>query len=108
MKRLYTVTVEFDYAVMAESESDAKSYASDACRDLSIEDHATALRTVNPVPNVKGQFYTNLPDYDDDSLVYGTDEDLPFGEALAAEQERVRSEQIAKMQGNLFPEPEKP
>lgn len=108
MKRLFTVTVEFDYAVMAESEYDAKSYASEACRDLCIEDYATALPTVQPVPNVQGRFYTNLPDYDDDSLVYGADEDLPFGEALAAEQERLRAEQIASTQGDLFPKPEKP
>lgn len=108
MKRLYTVTVEFDYAVMAESESDAIRTADDAAGDVYLRECASATLTVQPVPTTTGHFYTNLPEWDDDSLVYGCDEDITLGDAVEAEKKRLADEQLAAKQVDLFQKDKKP
>jgi hypothetical protein len=99
-KRLYTVTVEFDFAVMAESEYDARSYANEAQRDLMLDEFAHATPTVRRLS--KGQFTENRPDAEGESLVYGADEDTTLDEAIAAEKKRLEDEAIAEKQADLF------
>lgn len=82
-KRLYTVTVEFDFAVLAESEYDARSYASEAQRDLMLDEFAHATPTVSILPT--GRFIERRPDAEGESLVYGADRDTTLDEAIAAE-----------------------
>lgn len=79
-KRLYTVTVEFDYAVLAENESDARRYASEAARDALYDADVHASLTVRDEKTI------DWPSgYDESTLVYGTREDVTFGEAVARE-----------------------
>lgn len=107
MKKLYTVTVEFEYAVLAENEREAKWSASDALRDVIIEDYASATETVYmPMGNVKVPQVRRPDDYDDTSLVYGADEDTTLADAIEAEKQRLLGEKsasdFAEKQGNLF------
>jgi hypothetical protein len=99
-KRLYTVTVEFDFAVMAESEYDARSYANEAQRDLMLDEFAHATPTVSRLPT--GRFVERRPDAEGESLVYGTDEDTTLNEAVAAEKKRLEAEALAEKQTDLF------
>lgn len=99
-KRLYTVTVEFDFAVMAEDDVDACGYVYDAMRDVSIGDCASATPTVSRLPS--GRFIERRPDAEGNSLVYGTDEDMTLDEAVAAEEDRLEAEALAEKQADLF------
>jgi len=99
-KRLYTVTVEFDFAVMAEDDVDACGYVDDAMRDVSIGDCTHATPTVSILPT--GRFIERRPDAEGYSLVYGTDEDTTLDEAVAAEKERLKAEALAEKQTDLF------
>lgn len=99
-KRLYTVTVEFDFAVMAEDDVDACGYVYDAMRDVSIGDCASATPTVRRLS--KAQFIENRPDAEGNSLVYGTDEDTTLDDAVAAEKKRLEAEALAEKQADLF------
>jgi hypothetical protein len=77
MKKLYTVTVEFEYAVVAESEFEAESWVDMEMRNLSGMDLCPEVREL---PTIKGK--PILPDgWDEDSLVYG-DEELTLIEAF--------------------------
>lgn len=100
MKRLYTVTVEFDFAVLADSEVDAKSYANKAIDDLYLGECTTATLTVYSPGG--GIIAENLPAWDQDSLVYGADEDTTLEEAVAAERSLLQQEFFAQKQGDLF------
>lgn len=107
MKKLYTVTVEFEYAVLAEDEREAMDYANDALRDVIVEEYASATETVYmPMGNVKMPQVRRPDDYDDTSLVYGADEDITLAEAIEAEKARLLGEaqerDFAEKQGNLF------
>ena len=111
-KRLYTVTVEFEYAVLAEDERDAMDYAHDALRDVSIRDYAHATPTVY-VPQGNGPRAPQVrrpDDYDAESLVYGADDDVTLEDAIAAEVAALKTgiakEEFDKKQGNLFPNKE--
>ena len=79
-KKLYTVTVEFQYAVLAENEREACEYANDAMQDTgSMSDCATAHETTSMI--FKGVEKPLLPDiWEMESLVYG-EEELTFEEA---------------------------
>lgn len=111
-KKLYTVTVEFEYAVLAEDERDAMDYANDALNDVSIRDYAHASPTVYlPQGNGPKAPQVRRPDdYDAESLVYGADEDITLEEAIAAEvaelQETLAKREFGEKQGNLFPSKE--
>jgi hypothetical protein len=78
MKRLYICTVEFEYAVMAESESEAAWAAIEVARDVHFPGETWAREWDGQRPD----------DWHDDCLVYGTDEDLTLGAAIAAEEAR--------------------
>ncbi len=101
MKRLYSVVVEFEYAAMAESEAEACSYATEVVRDMCIDDCATARLTVDYIPKTTIP-HASPPDWDDGSLVYGTDTDTTLAEAIAAEKKRLQGEALSAKQRDLF------
>lgn len=107
MPRLYTVTVEFDYAVMAENESEACRYAREAARDLDLENYASAIPTVVAVGD-KDARVRRPDDYDEDTLCYGPPGmgDILFEKAVEMEtgaiNEARRKAEFAKKQGSLF------
>ena len=113
-KRLYTVSVEFEFAVYAEDEDDARLYvreaADDALHSATVFVSPTVKRAtvfVSPtvkrrvpfkaqgsrpeggavVPLFKDLVDVSPPDgWDDDDLVYGAeDEDVTFSEAVERE-----------------------
>lgn len=104
MKRLYTVAVSFEFAVLAENEREACDHANEAARDALYDAHVTASLTVRD--NGKGPVVSPPDGYDDDTLVYGTDEDVTFAEAVEADRQLVtllaREAEFAKKQGDLF------
>lgn len=75
MTKLYTVTVTYDYVVLAEDENDAdaiaRGYAKDALGDMSIFD-----------VNVDVQEGVHAQDWDDDCIPYGGDGNTRTGEYL--------------------------
>jgi len=89
-KRLYTVTVEFDFAVYAKDESDARRYANEAQRDIMLDEFSHATQTVELYPT--GRFVECRPDAEGESLVYGADRDTTLDEAIAAEKKRLEAE----------------
>lgn len=108
-KRLYTVTVEFQYAVLARDTFDALDCASDALNDVFIRDYAHATPTVYlPQGNGPRTPQVRRPDdYEDSALVYGADEDITLAEAIAREvtefEADIARDEFNKKQGNLFP-----
>lgn len=85
MRRIYTVTVSFEYAVLADSESDAESYVDDVFRDQTHTDLDMDTRLMR---DYKGRYV--MPDgWDGRSLIYGTDEDLTLGDAIEAEKGEI-------------------
>jgi hypothetical protein len=108
-KKLYTVTVEFEYAALAEDERDALDYAIDALGDVSVRDYARATETVYlPGKDSKTPVIRRPDDYDDDSLVYGADDDTTLAEAIQAEVDELtgvqREAEFDARQGKLFEE----
>jgi hypothetical protein len=101
-KRLYTVTVDFEYAVLAENEDDACYYADEALQDQCAAHFSHATLTVTRLST--GQFAERLPDVEEDSLVYGSEEDVTFAEAIASERARLETAALAEKQGDLFKE----
>jgi hypothetical protein len=102
-KRLYTVTVDFDYAVLAEDEDEACQYADEALRDQCAAHFSQATLTVTRLST--GQFVERLPDAEEDSLVYGDSEgDVTLAEAIASERARLETAVLAAKQGDLFKE----
>jgi len=78
-KKLWTVTIECQYAVVAETEREAKEYADSALYDVSyVADLADARETTSMI--IKGVERPLLPDgWESDCLVYG--EEITFDEA---------------------------
>lgn len=123
-KRLYTVSVEFEFAVYAEDEDDARLYvreaAEDALHSATVFVSPTVKRRVpfkaqgsRPeggavVPLFKDIVDVSPPDgWDDDDLVYGAeDEDVTFSEAVEREcsvvMDEVRAADFAEKQIDLF------
>lgn len=101
MRKLYTVTVEFEYAALAESPDEAKRYAHAAFHDVPIGYCAFAGEAVYlPSHDRTSTPIVRVPDdYDDDSLVYGADEDVTLAEAVEAEKQRLTREAQAKAKG---------
>jgi hypothetical protein len=101
-KRLFTVKVEFDFAVMAEDGVHACAYVDAAMRDVSVGDCTRVTPTVSILPS--GRFIERRPDADDGDyyFVYGTDTALTLNEAVAAEKERLKAEALAEKQAELF------
>ena len=85
MPRLYRVEIALEYAVLADSREEAESYANDALRDTHASDHVTARL----MRDSKGRYL--YPDgWDDHSLVYGSDTDVPLKEAVEADRAGTR------------------
>lgn len=71
MKKPFLVTIEIEYAAMAEDEAEAIEHAREVVSDSYLTDHCFA------------QPLARLPDgWEPDSLVYGTDHDMTVQEAL--------------------------
>jgi hypothetical protein len=87
MRRLYTVTVRLEYAVIADSALDAESYVDDALRDAAsdLDVHARFMRQSKGV-------YVYPDGYSDNSLVYGVEGDLTLSEAVKAEKAELDQE----------------
>ncbi len=103
MKKLFTVSVEFEYSVMAEDEREALDYADDVVRDmsgLSDSGHATVAVTMKP----DGTFSTNLPSgWSREDLVYGVDNgDQTLAEAIDSERRRLLSDQTLTRQMSML------
>ena len=81
MKRLYRVTVTYEYGAAAESEKEAASYAAEAARDgVTLEDCAEASE-VSKTARINPAWW--LPaGRDNVSLVYGCDENTTWDEAV--------------------------
>lgn len=79
-KRLYIVRVEFEFAVIAESEQRATRFAEDALNDMDTTDVCTAFRAeLGPTGEV-----TPPDGWSDDTLVYCSgNEDITFEQAVA-------------------------
>lgn len=87
-KRLYTVSVEFELAVYAEDESDARRQARAAASDEFYNATVFVSPTVRKLPGFKDLVDVSPPHgWGDDDLVYGTDEDTTLSEAV--ERERI-------------------
>ena len=101
LKKLYFVSVEFEYPVLAENEHEAMAEAEAASLDLtSLADYAHAKLVTF---KTNGQ-PTYLPDgYTVKSLVYGVKGDVTLGEALAEEKIRQRRDALMAKQQDLFP-----
>lgn len=84
MKRLYVVTVEFEFACLADSPVDAIGLARDAAHDVDMREcaHATILRWAGADAPIRPQ------GWDDDSLVYQSGfrpDDVTLGDAIKNE-----------------------
>lgn len=104
-KKLYVVSVSFEFAVLAESEGEARLTADEAAGDCLDHARAQVHRAVNPDTG-----WVHMPrGYDGDTLVYGTSRaegDVTFNKAVEREQEALdQAKRIAAFltkQGNLF------
>lgn len=74
MKKLYLVTVEFDYYVMAESEYDAAGFADEAALDSSLRDEACA--------EVVEAGHVVSPPHVPHELIYGTKSDIMLKDCI--------------------------
>lgn len=72
--KLWTVTIETDIAVVADTEDDAWEAAEAAMRDMGPCDHGLRIRRVPPGKRA-------AIGWEPDCLVYGPDEDITLGEA---------------------------
>jgi hypothetical protein len=73
-KKLYHCTIEIGFYALAENERDAMSCATDAVDDLYLPDYCIAelARKSDPIE----------ADWDWESLVYGTREDITLKQAM--------------------------
>jgi hypothetical protein len=102
-KRLYTVSVEFEIAVYAKDESDARWQARDAAHDEFYNATVIVSPTVHRARGFKDLLDVARPHgWDGESLVYGTDKDTTLDDAIAAEKKRLEDEAIAEKQAELF------
>jgi len=103
-KKLYIVSVGFEYACLAESEQDALRFKEEALGDEG-EPTAHAQLAVTNGPVRRPRRWT------DDVLIYGAPygTDLRLDDAIAAEMNRVEQEnheaEALKAQRDLFPTP---
>lgn len=125
-KSLYTVSVEFEFAVYAEDEDDARLYVREAAEDALHSATVFVSPTVRRRVPLKAQgsrpegaavvpLFRDLIDvspphgWDDDGLVYGAeDEDVTFSEAVEREcsvlMAEARAADFAEKQIDLFGE----
>ena len=106
MKRLYTVRVKFEFAVLAESEHEARYAAGEASEDGLYDATLLVSKTVVR-PQASKDVHIAVPSgWDNECLVYGADEDTKFGDAVAAELEALvaeeRVEEFKEKQSDLF------
>jgi hypothetical protein len=93
-KRLYTVSVEFELAVYAEDESHARRQACAAASDEFYNATVFVSPTVRKMPGFKDLVDVSPPHgWDNDDLVYGTDEDTTLSEAVERERADLLGEQ---------------
>lgn len=78
-KKLYNVTIMFEYAVLAENGHGATSFAEEAFGDSNVHEHCQVVEvSPDPAGEVSGP-----PSWDDEALVYGAgDEDVTLAEAI--------------------------
>ena len=94
-KRLYIGTIEIEYAVMATSEEEAREFADDAVDDAGPHGMNARVRVAKATV-IEGKPVIIPPDgWEDSSLVYGVDGDLPWSEAAAQAIEREKAAQGA-------------
>jgi hypothetical protein len=84
MKRLYVVTVGFEYACLADSPAEASSFAMEAVHEIHAGEcaHAAPLRWAGPDDPIRPR------GWDDDSLVYQSGfrpDDITLGDAIKNE-----------------------
>lgn len=104
-KKLYVVSVSFEFAVLAESENEARRVVDQAADDCIDYRNAQVRRGVNPDTG-----WVHIPEgYDGDTLVYGTSRDegdVTFDEAVEREKEALaqakRTAEFLEKQGDLF------
>lgn len=85
-KRLYVVHVEFEFAVLAASEDEARGFVDQAMREESfIGDDAGVVPA-------KSQGYCMPDGWEGDGLVYGADKDTTWDDAVDAEREADEAE----------------
>jgi hypothetical protein len=102
-KRLYTVSVEFEIAVYAKDESDARWQARDAAHYEVYNATVIVSPTVHRAQGFKDLVDVSPPyGWDGESLVYGTDKDTTLDDAVAAEKKRLEAEALAEKQTDLF------
>jgi hypothetical protein len=84
-KKLYIVTVSYEYACLAEDEYEAADFREEALHDEGDPTTHARLAVTGPVP-YRPRGWTN------DTLIYGADSDLRLDDAIAAEKTRVEQE----------------
>lgn len=100
--RLYTVTVSFEFAVLADNEEEAGNRRYEVARDALYDADVSCIQTVR---KAYGQDRVDViyPDgWDDSALIYGTDTDTTLGEAVAREKAALHEDTLADKQGDLF------
>ena len=97
-KRLYVVTIEVEFAVMAESEQEAVKFTDEAISDDSNLRECARARPLRFVKHPGGgEAIALTPDgWEDDTLVYGTKTDLTLKDAVAAERALHAAELVAE------------
>ncbi len=89
MKRLYVVSVSFDFPVMAETEQEARDYTDDAATDIVLSEYAKAKRLAFTQEPPRKPI---LPGYDIEAPVYGTMTSVTFREAIEEERRLLELE----------------
>lgn len=107
-RRLYTVTVTFQYVVRAENESHAKDYASDSATGLDLTNNCEVARTVQLLPD--STFVVCYPDKPDGKTIWDCQD--PEGNGGCLIDKAIADEKVALLaeaeflwkQGKLFDE----
>lgn len=89
MKRLYVVSVSFDFPVMAESEQEARDYTDDAATDIVLSEYAKAKRLVFTQSTPRKPI---LPGYELEAPVYGLTTKVTLREAIEEERRLLELE----------------
>ena len=106
-KKLYIVTVEYEYPVLAEDDCDAVKYVNEALDGAYLHNCARAREAIYfPGPSSTTPVVNRPDDYSDDDLVYGADTDITLGAAIQAEVDELtgakKAAEFEDKQGKLF------
>ena len=89
MKRLYVVSVAFDFPVMAETEQEAKDFTDDAATDIVLSEYAKAKRLAFTQDQPRKPI---LPGYELEAPVYGVTTNVTFRSAIEEERRLLELE----------------